>query len=121
MRSIVDTSAARTSSVIGIGGLSEKKGKELADEHGGRDNRRPEALLVADGGLCDVLGAHDLIRQPVHFFLLVPALVGIEVEAERRREHFRGQLLGIVAGDVFALAEAMVLGKVTVQLAVAWN
>src|SRR5205814_9111074 len=71
----------------------------------GGDDGRPQSLLVADGRLRDVLRADDLIREPVHFLLLVPALVGIELEAERRGEHFRGELLGVVARDVFARSE----------------
>ena len=72
-------------------------------------------FLVADGGLGHVLRADDLVREAVDLFLLVPALVGIELEAERRREHLGGELLGVVPGDVFALAEAVVLGQVPVE------
>src|SRR5262245_14889877 len=82
-------------------------GRTLPDENGGGDDRRPQPFLVADGGLRDVLGANDLVREPVDLFLLVPALVGIEFEAQGRGEHFRGELLGVVAGNVFALAEAV--------------
>src|SRR5437762_6593137 len=33
----------------------------------------------------------------------------------------RRELLRIIAGDLFALAEAVVLGEIPVQLAIAWN
>src|SRR5262249_53377727 len=98
----------------------EKRWKRpLADEHGGGDDRRPQALLVAYGGLGDVLGADDLVREPVDLFFFVPALVGIEFEAPRGREPFGGELLGVVAGDVLALAEAVMLRQIAVQLFVA--
>src|SRR6266849_9624866 len=77
----------------------------LADEDRGRDDGRPEALLVSDGGLGDVLRADDLVGQPVDFLLFVPALIRVELEAKRGGEHFGGELLGVVAGDVLALAE----------------
>src|SRR5207245_10176766 len=41
------------------------------------------------------------------------------LEAERARQHFGGELLGVVAGDVLAFAEAVMLGEVAVQLFVA--
>src|SRR5581483_9949927 len=91
----------------------------LADEDGRGDDGRPEALLVADGSLSHVLRADDLVGQPVDFLLLVPALVGVELEAERRREHLGGELLGVVAGNLLALAEAVMLREVPVELPVA--
>src|SRR5262249_30448627 len=91
----------------------------LSDEHGGGYYGRPEPLLVANGGLCGVLSPEDLLRQPVHFLLFLPALFGVELEAHRGREHLGSELLGIVARDVFALSEAVVLGQVTVRIAIA--
>src|SRR5438105_3990929 len=73
-------------------------------------------MLATTLGL--VLRSDDLIRQPVDFLLFVPALVRIELEAERRRQHFGSELLGVIARDVLALAEAVVLGQVAVQVAV---
>src|SRR5439155_23993637 len=102
--------AARTSHIFFMGS---------ADEDRRRHHRTPQTLLVADCGLRDVLRANDLIGEPIHFLLLVPALVRIEFEAERRREHLGGELFGVVAGDVLALAEAVMLGQISVQLAVA--
>src|SRR5882672_145567 len=89
-----------------------------ADEDRRRHHRRPEALLIPDCGLGDVLRADDLIGEPVHFLLLVPALVRIEFETERRREHLGGELFGVFASDVLTLAEAVVLGQIAVQLAI---
>ena len=57
-------------------------------------------------------------ETPIDLFLFVPALVGIEIEPERRGEHLRRELLGVVPGDILALAEAVVLREVPVQLAV---
>src|SRR5205814_3118578 len=90
-----------------------------ADQHGGGDDGRPEAFLVADRRLGDVLGSHDLIREPVDLLLLVPALVRIELEAKRRREHFGRELLGVVSRDVLAFSEAVMLREVAVQVAIA--
>src|SRR5262245_42873720 len=80
----------------GRGGAGRRTSERLSDEHRRSDYRGPAALLVADGTLRDVLGADDLVRQTVDFFLLVPALVGIELQAERRGEHFGRQFLRIV-------------------------
>src|SRR5689334_9460211 len=91
----------------------------LSDEYSCGDDRGPQTFLVSDGGLRDVLRADDLVREPVDLFLLVPALVGIELQAERRGEHLGSEFFGVVAGDVFALPEAVMFGQVAVQLAVA--
>ena len=53
----------------------------LSDQNGRSDDSRPEAFLVADGALGDVLHVDDLVREAVDFLLLVPALVGVEPEA----------------------------------------
>src|SRR5215470_8596107 len=94
---------------------------ELTDEDGGGDDGGPEAFLVANGGLRDVLRSHDLVRELIDLFLFVPALVWIELESERRRQHLRGELFGVVAGDVFALAKAVVFGEVAVEIAITRN
>src|SRR6185436_7142256 len=60
--------------------VGRRVGLALTDEHRRRNDGGPPALFVADGGLRDVLGADDLIGQPVDFFFLVPALVGVELE-----------------------------------------
>src|SRR5256885_4295638 len=98
-----------------------RRWKGSADEHGGCNDCRPQTLLVADGSLRDVLRTDDLIRQLVYLFLFVPALVRIEFQSERRREHFGGKFLGIVAGDVFALAEAVMLRQIAVEIPIAWD
>src|SRR4051812_16605275 len=95
--------------------------KGSANEHGGGNDCRPQTLLVADSSLRDVLRADDLIRELVHFLLFIPALVRIELEPECRREHFRRELLRIIAGDVFAFAEAMMFRQIAVEVAVARN
>src|SRR4029077_5922525 len=77
----------------------------LANKYSGGNHRGPEALLIANGCLRDVLRPDDLIGQPIDFLLLIPALVRVDLESEGRRQHFRGELLRVVSGDVFALAE----------------
>src|SRR5262249_21714129 len=72
----------------------------LPDEHGGRDDRGPERFLVADGSLGYVLSADDLVREAIDLFVFVPALVGVEFEAEGRREHFGGEFFSVVAGSI---------------------
>src|SRR4051812_25433662 len=79
----------------------------LPDEDCCGHDRRPETFLVADRRLRHVLSADDLVRETIDFLFFVPALVGIEFEAEGRREHFGREFFGIVAGDVLALAKAV--------------
>src|SRR5258705_2272516 len=109
--------------VCAVGGSSAARQGQgfLSDEDGGGDDGGPEAFLVAHGALGDVLNVNDLVGQPVDLLLFVPALIRVELETERRRQHIGGKLLGVVAGDVLALAEAVMLGEVAVQLAVAWD
>src|SRR6476659_10163275 len=85
-------------------------------QDGGGDDSGPETLLVSDGRLRHVLGADDLVRQAINLFLLVPALVGIELEAQRRGQHLGGQLLGVIARNIFALTETVVFRQVAVQI-----
>src|SRR5713101_6252677 len=61
----------------------------FADKDGGAEDGRPEAALVADGGLRDVHGADDLVGNAVDLFFFVEAQVRIEFHVQRRREHFR--------------------------------
>src|SRR5262245_40961546 len=89
--------------------LRPRQGEGLTDQDCGCHDRRPQTFLVADGGLRDVLRADDRVRQAVDLFLLVPAFVGFDFHAEGRVEHLGCELLGVVARDVFALAEAVVL------------
>ena len=62
---------------------------ELAYQNRRRDHRGPEPLLAPYGRLRHVLGSHNLVREPVDLFLLVPAPVGIEIQAEGGGEHLR--------------------------------
>src|SRR5947209_1302866 len=86
----------------------------LEDQDCGRDGRRPQTTLVPYRRLGDVGGADDLVREFVNFFLLVPRLVRIELYAQRGRQHFSGELFGVVACLLFRLAEAVVLAEVSV-------
>src|SRR5215468_2422812 len=95
------------------------EGSRLPDENGSRDDGGPESFLVADGGLGDVLRADDLVRELVDLLLLVPALVGIELQSQRGCEHLGRQFLGVVARDVLALAKAVMLGQVSIKIAIA--
>src|SRR5438128_10690971 len=98
---VVDPESAPDSA--GLRARENARRTVLSDEHRRRDDRGPQTFLVADRALRDVLGANDLVREPVHFLLLVPALVRIEVETEGGRQHFRRELLRVIAGDVLAL------------------
>ena len=86
-----------------------------------RDDGGPPAPFVAHGGLCDVHGADDLVGDAVDFLLLVPARVGIEVHVERGGQHFGREFLRVVPRDLLALAKAVVLGQVAVNVRVARN
>jgi len=50
----------------------------FADEDGRAEDGGPQAALVADGGLRDVHGAHDLVGNPVDFFFFVERQIRIE-------------------------------------------
>src|ERR1700722_3315841 len=93
----------------------------VKDQNGGGDGGRPAAMLVADGRLRDVGGAHNLVGNAVNLFLLIPALVGIEVEIESSGEHLGGELFSVVAGLVFSFAEAVMLGEIAVGALVRRN
>ena len=62
---------------------------KLAYQNRRCDHRGPEPLLAPYGRLRHVLGSHNLVREPVDLFLLVPAPVGIEIQAEGGGEHLR--------------------------------
>src|SRR5882672_12471181 len=83
----------------------------FTDEDGGAENGGPEAALVADGGLRDVHGADDLVGDSIDFLFFVERQIRIEFHVQRRREHFRGELFGIFAGDFFGFPEGMMLGQ----------
>jgi hypothetical protein len=91
----------------------------FADEDGGAEDGGPEAAFVADGGLCNVHGADDLVGNAVDLFFLVEAEIGIKFHVQSGREHFRGELFGVFAGDFFGFAEGVMLGKVAVHQFVA--
>src|SRR5581483_10974521 len=77
----------------------------VENEDGRGDHGCPQAALIAHRRLRDVRGAHDLIRDPVDFLLLIPRPVRIEFHIERGSEHFRRQFLGVITGSLFFLAE----------------
>jgi len=93
----------------------------LTDQHGGSHDCSPQPFLIPDGRLRDVLRADNLIGEAVHFFFLVPALVGIELESQRRGQHLGRQFFGVIPGSFFVLAKAVVLGQIAVQLRIAGN
>ena len=53
----------------------------LSDEDGRGYHGGPQPVLVANRRLGHVLSPHDLVRETVDLFLLVPALVGIKLKA----------------------------------------
>src|SRR5216683_4794917 len=59
-----------------------KKLVVFADEDGGAENGGPEAALVADGGLRDVHGADNLVRDAVDLFFLVEGQVRVEFHVQ---------------------------------------
>src|SRR5260370_11562819 len=87
----------------------------FADEDGGAEDGRPEAALVADGGLRDVHGADDFVGNPVVLFFFVEAQVRVEFHVQRCREHFRGELFRVFAGNFFGFTEGVVLGQIAVH------
>src|SRR5712675_1585576 len=89
-------------------------------ENAGGDHGGPQTFL-ADSGLRDVGGAHDLTPDLPLFLALVPRAVGVEVDAQRRGQHAGGQVLGVIAGLLLVLAVAVVLGEIAVLLGVARN
>src|SRR5712692_8197909 len=84
-------------------------------EDGGGDDRRPEAVAVANRGLRDVARRDDFIGDPPDVLALVVTGVGVEIDAKDRREHHRSQVLGVIAGLLLRLAEAVMLGEVAVM------
>src|SRR5262249_31081344 len=84
----------------------------LKDKHAERDDGRPAPVLLALGGLLDRTRVHDLAAHAVDLFALVVVLVGVELDAHRRREHRRREVLGVVAGLLARLAVAVMLGEI---------
>src|SRR6266849_3784887 len=76
-----------------------KKLVVFADEDGGAEDGGPEAALVADGGLRNVHGADDFVRDAVDLFFFVEAKIWVEFHVQRRREHFGCELFSVFAGD----------------------
>ena len=90
-------------------------GRGASGEHDRRsENGRPLAVLVPDGGLGDVHGADDLVRDAVDFFLLVPTLVRIELHVERGGQHLGGEFFAVFTGLFVGLAEGVMLGEITI-------
>src|ERR1019366_4419683 len=91
------------------------------DQYRSRDHRRPASTLVAHGALRYVSGAHNLVRQAIDLFFLVPRLVGVELHIERGGNHLGGKLFGVVSGDVVSLAEGVMLAQIAISTAVSRN
>src|SRR6266851_1369980 len=85
------------------------------DEDGGGDDRRPKAVAVANRGLRDVARRNDFIGDPPDVLALVVTGVGVEIDAQDRGEHHRGQVLGVIAGLLLRLAETVMLRQVAVM------
>ena len=83
-----------------------------------RDDRRPLPLGVPLGALDDVARLQDRLLHLEDLLALVPRLLGVELDAERGREHRGGEVFGVVARLLRRLAVAVVLGEVAVALAV---
>src|SRR5260370_33999145 len=81
----------------------------FADENCRAKHRGPQAALVADRGLRHVHRAHDLVRNSVDFFFFIKRQVRVELDIQRRRQHFRRQLFRVFTRDFLGLAEGMVL------------
>src|SRR5512134_2785371 len=76
------------------------------NQDGGRDDGRH--LVPHDRRLGDVERPIDLAADLPHLFLLVPALLFVELDAQRGGEHRGGDVLRIIPGDLFGLAVGMV-------------
>src|SRR5215467_4643648 len=90
----------------------------LEDEDPQRHYRRPEAFGMPLGALYDVPRLQDGLLHSEDLVALVPGLLRIEVDAERRGEHGGGEVLGVVTGLLRGLAITVVLGQVAVLLLV---
>ena len=86
----------------------------VEEQDRGGDGGGPGSALCADCGLRDVGSLNNLVGDAVYLLLLIPTLVGVKVDVEGGGEHLGGELFGVVAGLVFGLAEAVVLGEVAV-------
>src|SRR5512134_326236 len=86
------------------------------DQDGGREHGR--ILVAHDRRLGDVEGAVDLPADLPHLLLLVPALLLVELDAQRGGEHRGGDILGVIARDFFGLAVGVVLAQVAVHVPV---
>src|SRR5260370_2504722 len=75
----------------------------FADEDGGAEDGRPEAALVADGGLRDVHGADDLVGNPVNPFFLVQGQTRTQFHCHRCPEHFLRDLPALFSAAFFVL------------------
>src|SRR5712692_2409968 len=82
------------------------------DENGGGDDRRPKAVAVANRGLRDVARRDDFIGDPPDVLALVVTGVGVEIDAQDRREHHRREIFGVIAGLLLRLAETVMLRQV---------
>ena len=87
--------------------------KFLKKENGRGHNGRP--AILDDTGLRDIRRAHDLVADAVEFFFLVPALGFVKFDPQRRGQHGRGQILGVIPRFLFGLAEGVVLAEIPVQ------
>src|SRR4051812_21804622 len=89
------------------------------DEDAERDDGRPQTLRVPFGALDDVACLQDVLCHLESLLALAPRLLGVEVDAECRREHRRREVLRVVAGLLRGLAVAVVLREVAVLSGIA--
>ncbi len=92
-----------------------------------RRSKLPPRSLSSTGRACrprrlrHIRRAHDLVRDAVDFFLLVPRPIRIEFHVQRGGEHFRRQFFSVFAGRVFGFAERVMFAQVAVGVAVRRN
>src|SRR5260370_37943387 len=88
--------------------------RQVHEDRGG-DHRGPQPVAVADRRLRYVAGGDDFVRHAPDVLALVVTDVGVEVDAQNRRQHGGGQVLRVIPGLLVGFAEAMMLGEVAVM------
>ena len=91
----------------------------VEDHHDGGDDAGPQSVLVAFGGLDNADGSSRFRRSSCTAARAVPRLVGVEGDAQRRRQHRGGEVFAQVFGLLLAHAVAVVLGDVAVDVVLA--
>jgi len=90
----------------------------VEDQYRGCDYGRPEAALIADGGLGDIGRPDNFVGEAVDLLFLVPGAVRVEFDVKGRGQHLGREFLGIFTGGVLSFSEGMVLAEVAVGIAV---